>query len=116
MRIITAIDQANALLTSYSGATFQIKMYTESLKRIAIRLTLHDHDEIIYLVGVGCERMSGKFNLSEVFMSISTTSDGLTQIRDDISDFKLITSGGFSLAQGIEADFGTSFENFLLDC
>ena len=117
MKLVTDIKEANNLLQSYVGATLQIAFYRESLRRMAIRIMRRNVDEIIYLVGVGCQSISGRFSFSNVNLSITldvdkVTNENLTVISDEASEFKLITSGGFALAQGVESDFGRSFDNF----
>lgn len=120
MKIITDVTEANNLLHSYIGAILQIAFYSESLKRIAIRICLPDVNEVVYLVGVGCESISGRFSFSNIHLSIVMTVDDemketLTKISDITSGFQLVTTGGFSLAQGYESEFGESFDDFLKD-
>jgi hypothetical protein len=64
MKIITDIKEANNILQSYVGANVKIAFYTESLKKIAIRVKLPNVNEIIYLVGGSCEYINGRFNFS----------------------------------------------------
>lgn len=118
MKIVTDIKEANTLLQSYIGAMLQIAFYSESLKRIAIRVCLPNVEEIVYLVGVGCESISGRFSFLNVNLSITQhvdeeTKDTVTKISDEMSGFEIATAGGFSLAQGLESEFGTSFDNLL---
>lgn len=118
MKIVTDIKEANDLLKSYIGAILQIAFYSESLKRIAIRICLPNVEEVIYFVGVGCERISGRFRLSNVNLLITKevdeeTKESVVKISDKILGFELSTSGGFSLAQGLESEFGTSFDDFI---
>ena len=70
MKIITDIKEANSLLHSYIGAILQIAFYNESLKRIAIRICQPNVNEVIYLVGVGCESISGRFKFSNIYLFI----------------------------------------------
>ncbi len=65
MKIITDIKEADTLLKSYIGAMFQIAFYSESLKRIAIRLYLPNVNEVVYLIGVGCTSIKGRFSFFE---------------------------------------------------
>jgi hypothetical protein len=117
MKIITDIKEANNLLKSYMGATLQIVMYSESLKRIAIRLSLPNVIEVVYLVGISCESINSRFSFLNANLGIvvdidKETKDNKTRIKDKISGFELITSGGVTLAQGLESDFGISFDDF----
>jgi hypothetical protein len=116
MKIITDIKEANNILQSYIGANVKIAFYTESLKKIAIRVMLPNVNEIIYLVGGSCDYINGRFNFSNANLSIiadvdKNTKEDMTRIFDKISGFELITSDGFTLVQGIESEFGNSFEN-----
>jgi len=120
MNIITEVNDANKVLSSYKGSTFQIVLYSESLRRIAVRLFSTESNEIIYLIGVGCERINGPFHFLNANLSINVnvdkhTNDKVTIISDKVAGFELITSAGFSLSQGKEVEFGTSFENFIID-
>ena len=120
MKIVTDIKEANDLLQSYRGSLIQLAFYNESLKRIAIRICLPDEDEEIYLVGVGCESINGRFSFSNSSLSIDQethkkSNENLIRIYDETSGFELYTSGGFSVAQGLESEFGTSFDDFILD-
>lgn len=87
---------------------------------MALRIYLPNVEEVIYLVGVGCESISGYFRISNVNLSITVTIDEettekITKISDKAAGFELSTSGGFSLAQGLLSEFGTSFDDFLKD-
>ncbi|MFC1223740.1 hypothetical protein ACFE6N_08020 [Pedobacter sp. BG31] len=118
MKIITDIKEANILLQSYTGGTLQIAFYSESLKRIAIRISLPAVKEIIYFVGVGCESISGNFRILNVNLSIAqkideSTKENILKIRDKLSGFELSTSRSFSLAQGLESEFGDFFDHFI---
>ena len=117
MRIITDITEANNLFQSYNGATLQIAFYSENLKRIAIRIWIPDNEKIIYFVGIGCKSMNGHFKEKNTILSITMTFDKVYEtivtLNDKNSDFKLSTYGGFSLAHGLESEFGPSFDGFI---
>lgn len=120
MNIITEVNDANSLLQTYVGATLQVAFYSESLRRIAIRIYQPNVSEVIYIVGVGCKSLNGRFSYLNADISIDVTHDeeteeNITTISDAISGFELITSGGFVLAQGYGYEFGTSFDNFILN-
>jgi hypothetical protein len=120
MKIITDINEANNLLQSYIGADAQVAFYSESLRRISIRIWLNRVDEVIYLVGVGCLSMNGLFSFSDANLFIvkeedENTNESITKISDRTSGFELNTNGGFSMVQGLLSEFGHSFDNFILD-
>ncbi|WP_153799691.1 hypothetical protein [Foetidibacter luteolus] len=120
MNIITDLEKANLILKKYSGAKLQIWMFSRSLKRIAIKLSLDGKPEVVYLIGIGCETFHGDFLLHNAHLHITLergtdySDNDITKISDNIVGFELTTSAGFSLAQGVEEEFGDSFENFIL--
>lgn len=118
MKIITDLKEANMLLQSYSGATLQIEVYSTSLRRMALKLFLSGIEEVLYVVGIGCESLHGSFYIKNVTLQIleelnNENDETITIIADKLVSFSLITSGGFSMAQGLESDFGKSFDDFL---
>lgn len=117
MKIIIDIKEANILLERYGDATAQICIFGLSLKRLAIRLTLANVSEVIYIVGVGCEYISGHFVWDNANLSISNQADKetneiKTKIIDRKAGFELITTGGFAVAMGLLSEFGTSFDKY----
>lgn len=118
MKIITNLKDANILLRSYVGATCQVCIFSISLKRMALKLILPNVSEVVYIVAISCESIKGRFSFTNADLSITSkvdkeTQETLTTIIDKQGNFELITSGGFSLAKGLEIEFGTSFEKFL---
>lgn len=120
MILLTDIKEANDLLQTYKGAKLQIAFYSESLRRMAIRISLPSEKEVIYILGAGCESINGQFSFSNIDLSIILTVDNemeisITKISDLKSGFELNTTGGFVLAKGYESEFGTSFVDFFKD-
>ena len=116
MKFVTDIKEANALLLTYKGADAQICMFSISLWRLAIRLVMHGNDEVIYVIGAGCRHLNGNFSFKSTNLTISEEDHDeiITKITDTDAGFELLTSGGFAIAQGLESEFGTSFDNFLI--
>ncbi|WP_429047565.1 hypothetical protein [Chitinophaga sp. W3I9] len=116
MKTTTEINEANAILRTYSGAHAKIFMFSPSLGRMALRLALSKTEEVIYLVGIACKQISGEFSFDNADFQISTGPEvGMTTIFDSHGKFKLLTSGGFLVAQGLEQEFGRSFDDFIAD-
>lgn len=120
MKIITDIKESNELLLVYSGADAKIAFYTESLKKIAIRIKHRDIQEVIYIIGGSCDYIKGHFSFSDAHVLIimekdEETNECITTIMDENAGFELITLDGFVLAQGQESEFGTSFQDFIKD-
>ena len=118
MRLITDMNKANDLLQSYAGAKFKIFVFSVTHMKLGIRLTLPNFDEVVYVTGVSCERMNGPFSYEGADLYIEEftdeiTGDRKTKISDKSSIFELVTSGGFGVAQGPLASFGSSFDPFL---
>jgi len=117
MKFITDIQEANGILKQYRGATAQICMFSLSLKRLALRLQLPDIIEVVFIIGAGCEYISGNFEWDEANLSVITEVMTFNEIKTKIFDknaqFLLVASGGFSVVVGASNEFGESFENFL---
>jgi hypothetical protein len=118
MKIVTDLNEINQLLESYNGANCQIVMYNNSLKRMAIRFKLPNQTPILYLVGIGCDYIEGNFEWKNAVVKLVNknklkNNDSVFEIRDELNNFRLITSGGVTLACGLEEEFGSSFDNFI---
>ena len=118
MRLITDINKANHLLQSYVGAKFKIFVFSVSHLKLAILLSLKGIRDVVYVVGLNCERINGPFSYEGADLYIEEftdeiTGDRKTKISDKSSLFELVTFGGFVLAQGPLASFGSSFDHFL---
>ena len=119
MRIITDLTEANNLLKSLTDFNAQIWMFHISHKKIAIRFSTKKVEElVVYLVVVSCDYMTGPFSWNKANIFISKKLDENSELRykivDKDSKFELISSGGFSIAQGLESEFGKSFDDFLI--
>ncbi|SHG15751.1 hypothetical protein [Pedobacter caeni] len=118
MRIISDIKEANELLSLYIGATLQVFMFSTSLLRMALKLTVPGNPEAVFIVGISCTSIEGQFALKNSNVSIVTEinkefGETITSIIDKSGNFKLITSGGFAIAQGLEEEFRSSFDSFI---
>ena len=118
MRLITDINKANQLLQSYTGAEFKIFVFSVTHNKLAIRLILKGIKDVVYVVGINCERINGPFSYEGAVLYIEQfadekTGDRITKIFDKSSIFELVTSGGFGVAQGPLESFGDSFDHFL---
>ena len=117
MKVITDIEEANSLLKEYVGSTAQICMFSTSLRRLAIRLLVATSEEVVYIVGIGCKHIEGPFDWKNACLTLSAVQNSngnlSTKIVDADVGFKLITSGGFTLAKGDDSEFGESFEDFI---
>lgn len=118
MKIITEISDVNYMLQKYKGANLQLAFYSESLSRLAIRLYFINQKKVIYIIGIGCEKICGSFRLSNIDLSVSDvvnheTGPNLIRIFEKTSGFEVLTSGGVTLAEGEDSEFGTSFDHFI---
>jgi len=104
MEISTDIQEANLILQGYSGAKFQIVMYSSTLRRIALKLTLTDVQEVVYVVGIGCESINGRFDNKDAKLHITEEvkeGEVTSVIADKSGQFTLTTNSGFTLAKGV---------------
>lgn len=114
MKIITDINTANLLLQQYHGASLSIELFTTSLWRLAIQLRLRGQPEVLYVVGAGCQHITGNFHYHNACMEIIQLPEkAQTIITDKQAGFTLITTAGIALAQGLDSEFGDSFDHFL---
>lgn len=115
MNIITDIEQANILLSKYKGGSLQIDMYSTSLRKLAIKIKSKDVlGKIVFFVGVGCVHLDGYFDFYNIDLNIEHNSDNeLFTLIDKSRNFKLITNGGFSLAEGFEQEFNDTLEELI---
>jgi hypothetical protein len=117
MKFITDIQEANTILNQYKGAKAQICMFSLSLKRLALRLQLPGISEVVFIIGAGCEYVSGNFEWDEANLLVTSERGKVDEIRTKVLDenkqFLLVTSGGFALVVGLLNEFGESFEHFL---
>lgn len=119
IRTIIDVEEANILLRSYQNAYAQLWLYGITHKRLAIKLSVSHLKEVAFIIGVSCEHVNGPFSWKRAnFVIVEDkvhSSEKITKIIDRQIGFELITSGGFSVVQGYESEFGSSFENFLID-
>ncbi|MEI3796514.1 MULTISPECIES: hypothetical protein [unclassified Chitinophaga] len=114
MNIVSDIVTANSLLEQYRGASFHIRLFSTALWRLGIELRLLGNPTILYVVGAGCKHINGNLYYTHADLEIIQVP-GNEQIIliDKQAGFELITTGGITLAQGLETEFGDSFDNFL---
>lgn len=119
MKIITNLLEANETLRIYFGANVNMMIFSPSLHRIAWQLKSEKHSNVVYVVGIGCERISGSLSWSNGEIQIDQFShqhdEVITKISDKRNCFELITSSGFSIAMGEQFEFGNSFDDFIKD-
>jgi len=118
MKVITNINEANILLKNFVGANTQIFSFDISHKKLIIRLTKEHLVEVLYIAVVSCEQITCSFSWKNMNMSIVSfkdkeTKETMTKIFDEESGFELVSSGGFSLAMGIESEFLKQQERFI---
>jgi len=118
MKILTDIIDINTVLSSYQGADIYIYMYNPSLARLMLRITDSLKKEELYITGISCIQITGKFKWKNIDLYIYDKLNNVTNeihyfIIDEKAGFKLECSGGVSLAKGVSSEFGDNFESFL---
>jgi hypothetical protein len=117
MKTISDFKESLYLLEKYSGSRAQIWGFNISLKRLLLKLAKSNESNVLFIIVVGCEHITGPFswNNSCILLSVendSATSEQVTKVKDKAAGFELISSGGFALALGLDSEFDNSFVNF----
>jgi hypothetical protein len=110
-------------LDKWQGAKAEIWIFDLSFRRLALLLTKADVDEILYVVGVGCEHISGPFRWYDARLSITAsdtkrsegTGDFLTRLFDQGVGFELLCGSGVWLVRGLKTDIVASFGDEFLE-
>jgi hypothetical protein len=112
--IVERNDQASALSQWY-GADAKVWMFHVTHKRMAIRLSRKDEAEVLYIVAVGCERISGPLSWKEASVSIALNdANSSCSVEDPRADFILLCSDAIVI-RASAMDFNQSFDGFLED-
>jgi hypothetical protein len=118
MKITSEIDNINKMLNDYNGDQAKVWLFDISHAKMAIRIYSQQKNKLLYLVVAGCKYMKGPFSLFYPKLSVNqyfdnTVSEMVFKIVDRNSDFELSATSGIALAEGLESEFGDSFEDFL---
>ncbi|PZF74815.1 hypothetical protein [Taibaiella soli] len=121
MTIYTEIREANNILKKYLGAKVQVWIFDVSHKRLALKISLPTpstgYPLTVYIVAITCEHITGAFSWKNGNLVINECVDNnfgeVIKLTDSSAHFELIASGGFVVAEGMEEEFGTSFDNLL---
>lgn len=119
MNIITDIIEINNFLNEYNGNQANLWLFDISHVKLAIKIYSTEKEDIIYLVMAGCKYIKGSFSLYNPSFFVTQYVDNenseiLFKIVDENSDFELTATSGIALAQGLDSEFGISFDDFLL--
>ena len=117
MKILTDINQINKILENFKGDKAQFWLYDITHKKIAIRISINNRDEVIYLVMASCQYIRGIFSWDNPIFYVDKyynvkEMENIYRLVDKSVDFQLEGSGGIALAKGLENELGDSFEDF----
>jgi hypothetical protein len=117
MKTIIPPKDQESVLAEWRGAKAAIWAFHISLKRIAIILTRKDGFEALYIIGVGCEHLSGPFRWDQANITITTEppnqwGEVKCRITDKEAGFELLCSSA-TMARGIGGPPVDPFTNFL---
>jgi hypothetical protein len=117
----TIIDPTNheLVLAQWANTDAKIWVFHVSLKRMAIVLTRNGEPEVLYIVAVGCEHISGPFSWKQANVSIITDAPNqwgevYRRIIDKQAGFEL-RSLDVVLARGPAGIPVNPFDNFIGD-
>lgn len=118
MEIITGLNQINETLKDFEGDKAQLWLYDITHKKIAIRISINNGDNVIYLVMASCQYIRGTFSWENPNVYVDKYYDekkmeNIYLLKDINVDFQLEATSGVVLAKGLESEFGDNFEVFL---
>jgi hypothetical protein len=115
----TVIDPKTheSVLAKWRGAQAKIWLFHVSLSRMVLNLSRKDEQEALYLVAVGCERISGPFHWEPAEVSILTEppnqrGEVYRRILDKQAGFELLCSD-VVIARGAKSVPSDPFSGFL---
>ena len=96
------------LLEDFRGSFAQVWSYEPSLKRLVMRLSFKDSDQVLFIFSVGTERFSGNLSWHESDIIIqedqNVYGETVTYLKDQIANFELLSSGGIALRLGTKSE------------
>ena len=117
MKTLIDLNQYAAMLAKWRGASARIWIFDVSLTRLGVRLLRRDEPEVLYIVGISCEHISGPFSWDDSDISISWKDESggpCDYVIDKTAGFELQCQG-VVMACGPATDFDKTFDNFLDD-
>jgi hypothetical protein len=118
MKIYIEEKDNEAVLERWRGAQAKVWLFHVSLNRLAISLFRDGEREAVYIVGIGCEHISGPFSWKGANLSIvidppgRPESLGRHRIIDKKAGFELLCAG-VGIVQGPAAVPPNPFDGFL---
>jgi len=120
MKTIVDETRRDLELRGWSGADAQIWMYHASLRRLALLLSRPQFNEMLYVIGVGCRRMTGPFSWHHATVSVSISAPSgpdelpVCRVMDTGAQFELECTS-VVLVRAPATDYDTTFDGFLGD-
>jgi|SoiMethySBSTD1v2_1073268.scaffolds.fasta_scaffold2679575_1 hypothetical protein len=119
MKTLIDPQKHESILTEWRGAQAKIWIFHVSHNRLALCLFRTGEHEVIYIVAIGCEHISGPFSWKEADVEIITDPPNQWgeiryRVVDKKAGFELLCSG-VAIARGPEGVPESPFENFLDD-
>ncbi len=117
MKTCVPESEHHLALQRWEGGQAKVWLYHVSLRRLAIRVQTAAHDEALFLVATGCERITGPFVWGNACLRVSkgkdpATGEGYCVIADRAVGFELRCST-VSLATGSPYEVDASFDDCL---
>lgn len=119
MKTLVETKNHESVLAQWRGAQAKIWLFHVTHNRMAIMLSRKDQSEVIYIVAVACEHISGplSWNLADVSV-ITEPANQWGEVRRRVVDkqagFELLCSD-VAIVRGPPSVPEDSFENFLGD-
>jgi hypothetical protein len=119
MKMVVDPGKRDATLRRYQGGSAKIWLYHITMRRMALRIAHPALPEVLYVVGIGCDRIEGPFAWAPADVAVTdrvdhSNGENVCDITDAASGFNLRCSTA-SLATGPANELDHTFENFLGD-
>lgn len=98
-------EKANTVLSQLDGEFSRLWSYNTNFNIIEILLFSNKSDDNIFVTLKDCIYFRGTLNMSNSALRLSEKEDGIFEINDSNSDFKIIFESGFIVKKGIHEDF-----------
>ena len=114
MNLIAEINEINQTLKVFSGGRCSFYLCDRTFQRLLFLIEKNDNEQVVFLLGVACESIKGKFAFSNSKLEVfKDEHDNSYKVFDNENSFELVTRGGVVIAIGLLGEFGDNFDDFI---
>lgn len=117
MKTLVPVEQRRSKLIEWRGSDAKIWIYDVTFGRLAFRLSKGKCENVMYVVGISCERIAGPFSWKDCdidFEEVRSADGSVIKISDRRIGMELLCSD-VVLVSGPATDFDRSFGDFVVD-